>query len=81
MFFGNNFICVQVDYFDVIQQAVSILADSRLMDGFMTKPDVQYVDGVRIYGEMNTGTFWEGSQQNAPEVPFQKILFFCLFFF
>jgi hypothetical protein len=58
---------------------VSILADTRLTEGFMTKPDIQYVDGHRLYGEMNTGHCWEGAQRKAPRVIQQNILFFIVF--
>lgn len=71
---------MQVDYFDCIEQAVSILADSRLTEDFMTQPGVQYVNEDRVYGEMNTGAFWEGAQEKAPRVII-KMITFCIVFF
>ena len=49
----------KVEHFDLLLQVVSILQDPKLQDGFMTKPDVRGTDGDRVYGEMNTGVWWE----------------------
>jgi hypothetical protein len=59
---------VQVRHFDIIQQLVSILEDPNLQDGFMDSPDVQGTGDDRVFGELNTGMWWERSQEAAPEV-------------
>jgi hypothetical protein len=57
-----------VDYFDVVDQAVSIIQDPSLQDGFMTHTDIRHENGFRVYGEMNTGQCWEEAQKQADEV-------------
>jgi hypothetical protein len=57
-----------VDYFDIVDQAVSIIQDPRLQDGFMTDTDIRNENGFRVYGEMNTGHCWEQAQKEAPKV-------------
>jgi hypothetical protein len=53
---------------------VSILQDPKLQDGFMTKPDVRGTDGDRVYGEMNTGVWWEDTQKQIPDVKLTDFL-------
>jgi len=60
--------CVQVRHFDIIEQLVSILEDPKLQDGFMDSPDVQGTGDDRVFGELNTGLWWERTQDAAPEV-------------
>ena len=57
-----------MDYFDIVDQAVSIIQDPRLQDGFMTDTDIRNENGFRVYGEMNTGQCWEEAQKQAPTV-------------
>ena len=51
-----------------MQQVVSILEDPRLQDGFMTAPDVKGTGDTRVFGEMNTGMWWEETQKLIPQV-------------
>jgi hypothetical protein len=56
---------------------VSILQDPNLQDGFMSKPDVRGVGDERVYGEMNTGLWWEETQEQIADVK----LYFVLHYF
>jgi hypothetical protein len=64
----------------MVDQIVSILGDDRLQEGFLTKPDIKLDAGERIYGELNTGEFWEGAQMEAPPVTYTFLLTFLLTF-
>jgi hypothetical protein len=57
-----------VDYFDIVQQIVSILEDKTLQAGFLEYADVRGAGNDRVYGEMNTGTFWEETQKLLKKV-------------
>ena len=59
---------MKVEYFDMIKQAVSILQDHRLQDGFMTKPDIVGTGSDGVYGKMNIGRWWEDTQKRNPPV-------------
>ena len=62
-------------YYDPILQAVSILEDEKLQDGFMTASVVEGVGDERIYSELNTGLWWERTQMLIPEVFFISFLY------
>ena len=64
----------QVRHFDMVMQAVSILEDETLQDGFMELPDIRGTGDSRVFGELNTGFWWESTQEDAPEVIFVHIL-------
>jgi|NorSeaMetagenome_1021524.scaffolds.fasta_scaffold711424_1 hypothetical protein len=59
---------LQVQYFDPVWQIVSILQDPDLQEGFLAAPDVRGVGDDRVYGEMNTGSWYVDTQEEAPEV-------------
>ena len=63
----------QVRHFDMVMQAVSILEDETLQDGFMESPDIRGTGDSRVFGELNTGLWWESTQEDAPEVIFAQI--------
>ena len=58
----------------MVMQAVSILEDETLQDGFMEFPDIRGTGDSRVFGELNTGFWWESTQEDAPEVIFVHIL-------
>ena len=58
----------------MVMQAVSILEDETLQDGFMELPDIRGTGDSRVFGELNTGFWWESTQEDAPEVIFVHIL-------
>ena len=58
----------------MVMQAVSILEDETLQDGFMEFPDIRGTGDSRVFGELNTGFWWESTQEDAPEVIFVDIL-------
>lgn len=58
----------------MVMQAVSILEDETLQDGFMESPDIRGTGDSRVFGELNTGFWWESTQEDAPEVIFVHIL-------
>jgi hypothetical protein len=42
----------------MVMQAVSILEDETLQDGFMESPDIRGTGDSRVFGELNTGFWW-----------------------
>ena len=58
----------------MVMQAVSILEDETLQDGFMEVPDIRGTGDSRVFGELNTGFWWEYTQEDAPEVIFVHVL-------
>lgn len=64
----------------MVDQIVSILCDARLQEGFLTEPDIKLDAGERIYGELNTGEFWEGAQKEAKPVTLTFSFTFLLTF-
>ena len=58
----------------MVMQAVSILEDETLQDGFMESPDIRGTGDSRVFGELNTGLWWESTQEDAPEVIIVHIL-------
>ena len=58
----------------MVMQAVSILEDETLQDGFMEFPDIRGTGDSRVFGELNTGFWWESTQEDAHEVIFVHIL-------
>ena len=44
-----------MDYFDIIDQAVTIIEDPKLQEGFATASNVHGEGDNRVFGELNTG--------------------------
>ena len=50
----------QVQIFDILSQCAALLGSELANDYFMEVPDVQTNDcGSRLYGELNTGEWWQ----------------------
>jgi hypothetical protein len=69
-----------VDYFDIIDQAVTIIEDPKLQEGFATASHLQGEGDNRVFGELNTGDNFVAAETESPEVnAFTNTVLFIIF--
>ena len=64
----NNIRCdpiLQVRYANILALASRLLDSSLANEGFLSKSDVHYSNGERVYGEMNRGQWWERTEASS----------------